>query len=49
MVENGWVLLNLVRSLDTGDENDYVMPVDTEFPVGWALLTTSNDITQYHD
>ena len=41
--------MSLSRSLDTGDANDYVMPVDTEFPVGWALHTTNNDITQYHD
>ena len=47
--DNGWITLNLSRSLDTGDDNDYVMPLDTEFPVSWALHTTSNDITQYHD
>lgn len=36
------------RALDTGDAQDYVFQLDTEFEMCWATNTESSDFTAYH-
>ena len=46
---SGQLEVKLRRQLDTGDLiNDYVLPVEQEFDLGWAVHTSSSDISQYH-
>ena len=44
---NTYVLIE--RDLDTNDAQDYVIPTDTEFTIGWAVLTTSSTMTSQHN
>ena len=36
------------RALDTGDADDYVIPLDTEVKMMWAVHSASADINDYH-
>ena len=46
---SGQLEVKLRRQLDTGDfKNDYVLPIEKEFDLGWAVHTSSSDITEYH-
>ena len=38
----------LVRELDTGDSSDFLIPVDKEFDLGWAVNIDSNDLLAKH-
>ena len=43
---SGQLEVKLRRQLDTGDLiNDYVLPVDQKFDLGWAVHTSSSDIS----
>ena len=33
----GTTTITMIRSLDTGDENDFVIPLDTDFNVNWKV------------
>ena len=37
------------RKLETTDEDDFVIPTETEFVVGWVIKTTSPVITFKHN
>ena len=39
----------ITRALDTGDSEDYVIPLDTDFDFIWCLSVDTNDISQTHD
>ena len=34
--------------MDTGDPQDFVIPVDEEFELGWAVNDKSNDLLAKH-
>ena len=36
------------RELDTGDADDFVIPVDSEVPMMWAVNKESNNMKDYH-
>lgn len=42
-VNAGWVKLRASRKLDTGDANDFVIPLDTPFDLGLAINHYTND------
>ena len=46
---DGSLTVTFKRLLDTEDSEDFVIPVDTEFDLGWAIRTTSAVLTSYHD
>ena len=41
--------IQIRRPIDTRDKNDYVIPLDTKFPMAWAINSSSNDFTKYHN
>ena len=46
---NDKLSVTLRRALDTGDFlYDYIIPVDTQFDMSWALNTRSSDISSQH-
>jgi len=46
--EGGYVRFTLVRELDTGDSSDFLIPVDKEFDLGWAVNLDTNDLLSKH-
>uniref|UniRef100_A0A7S3I477 DOMON domain-containing protein n=1 Tax=Favella ehrenbergii TaxID=182087 RepID=A0A7S3I477_9SPIT len=46
--QNGYHVVTVRRALDTGDENDYVIPLDTKFDMSWAVNTSTSSISSYH-
>ena len=46
--EGGVVRFTLTRELDTGDAADFLIPVDNEFDLGWAVNTETSDLLQKH-
>ena len=38
-----------MRQLDTEDPEDFVLPMDTAFTIGWAVLTDSATLTTKHN
>ena len=48
--ENGNLLTVVItRDLDTEDSDDYVIPSNTSWYMGWAIKTTSATLNQIHD
>ena len=43
------IVVEIKRALDTGDENDYVLPTDEWFDLSWAINTKSSDLSGKHD
>ena len=46
--DEGKIRFTLTRELDTGDEQDFVIPIDEEFDLGWAVNDKSNDLLAKH-
>ena len=47
-VKDGEVIWEVTRKLDTGDlENDYVIPLDTNFPIAWAINSKTATFTKH--
>ena len=44
----GYIRFTLVRKLDTGDSSDFLIPVDQEFDLGWAVNENTNDLLSKH-
>jgi len=38
----------MYRDLDTGDEHDFVIPLDTAFTVAWSIKEDGVDLDGYH-
>ena len=47
--DGDWVRFTLRRALDTGDRRDFVLPVDSEFDLGWAVHSETNDLLAQHN
>ena len=47
--DGNWVRFTLRRALDTGDRRDFVLPVDSEFDLGWAVHSETNDLLAQHN
>ena len=43
------LVVTVRRALDTGDPNDYVIPLDTEFDVAWAFNSRTSNTSSYHN
>ena len=39
--------ITIARALDTGDSQDYVLPLDTEFEMAWALGADTSFTTMH--
>ena len=48
-IGNNLLEVTIVRSLDTSDSQDYVLPAEQEFNLGWAIKTTSAIMSSKHD
>ena len=44
---NTYVLIE--RDLDTNDSQDYVIPTEKSFSIGWALSTYTSEVTNVHN
>lgn len=48
--EGDQIRFTITRALDTGDsEQDYLVPVDQEFDLGWAINYKNNEILNKHN
>ena len=45
----GILEVTITRDLDTGDSQDYVIPADADFTMGWAINSVSDTLTEKHD
>ena len=43
------VIFRVNRKLDTGDQGDFLVPIDTEFNMAWAVRTTDPFILSRHN
>ena len=49
-VVGGEVIFQVTRKLDTGDtENDFLIPIDTDFEMAWAVKTDDSDLSRKHN
>ena len=47
--DDDFIRFTLVRDLDTGDaDKDFLIPVEQEFDLGWAVLTDSSNLLSKH-
>lgn len=46
---NGTLEVTIKRALDTGDNKDYVLQTDRDFDMGWAVNTSSSNVSQKHN
>lgn len=47
--KDGSVMVTVKRKLDTGDaEQDFVIPLDSEFEMSWSIMETGSDMTKEH-
>ena len=42
--EGGYIRFQLTRKLDTGDATDFLIPVQKEWELGWAVNPNTNDL-----
>ena len=48
-IEGGYIKFTLKRKLDTGDRSgDFVIPLEQEFDLGWAINPDTNDLLSKH-
>ena len=40
--------IQIRRPIDTYDKNDYVIPLDKQFDMAWAINLSTNDFTKMH-
>jgi len=38
----------MYRDLDTGDEHDFLIPLDTDFTVAWSIKEDGVELDGYH-
>ena len=46
---SGNVTFIVSRQLDTGDIQDFLVPIDEQFEIGWAVNTAKSDLAWKHD
>ena len=45
----GTTVVTMLRDLDTGDDLDFVIPLDTDFDVAWSVIENGTALDSYHN